>query len=113
MSASSRLLRTLCIAISVSGMLAGCVVATPRRAEVEIVAPQAPPPLRVEVPPPAPPGRAEAVFWVPGRWHWDGREYVWRAGHYEERPYRRAEWRPGHWAERPNGSWVWVEGQWR
>lgn len=113
MSASSPLLRTVCIVIPVFSMLAGCVVATPRRADVEIVAPHAPPPPRVEVPPPAPPGRAEVVFWVPGRWHWDGREYVWRAGHYEERPYRRAEWIPGHWAERPNGSWVWVDGQWR
>jgi WXXGXW repeat (2 copies) len=113
MSAPSRLLRIVCIALPLFSMLTGCVVATPRRAEIEVVAPHAPPPPRVELAPPAPGGRAEAVFWVPGRWHWDGREWVWRAGHYEERPFRRAEWVAGHWAERPNGSWVWVEGRWR
>jgi WXXGXW repeat (2 copies) len=38
--------------------------------------------LRVEVVPPPP---RETVVWEPGRWHWDGRRYVWIGGHYVER----------------------------
>jgi hypothetical protein len=110
MFALSRSVRAALVAVSLLGALGGCVVEPAR--SVEIVAPQPPPALRVEVPPPAPAGRAEAVYWVPGRWHWDGREWLWRVGHYEERPFRRAEWVPGHWAERPNGGWVWAEGRW-
>jgi hypothetical protein len=116
MSASSHLLLAACAVVAVAG-LGACVVAPPPGqpgpvAEVAVVAPGAPPPLRAEVPPPLAPERAELVVWVPGRWHWDGREWAWRPGHYQERPYANAAWVPGHWAERPSG-WVWVEGHWR
>jgi hypothetical protein len=71
----------------------------------------APPPPRVEVVP-APPAPAERVVWVPGHWSWDGRDYVWTAGHYVERPSVRAEYEPGHWVQTASG-WTWVPGQWR
>jgi hypothetical protein len=79
----------------------------------EIIAPHAPPPPRHERIPPPPPGRpAEIVVWDPGHWHWDGRAWVWRPGHYIERPRREAKWVPGHWATR-GPQYVWVEGHWR
>ena len=71
----------------------------------------APPPPRVEVVPPAP-GPAERVVWVPGHWAWDGREYAWETGHYEERPGARAAYEPGHWEQSARG-WTWVPGYWR
>jgi hypothetical protein len=38
-----------------------------------------PPPLIVEKRPPPP---AFANVWVPGEWHWNGRQWVWYRGHY-------------------------------
>jgi hypothetical protein len=102
-------LAILSTAIAATG-LAGCVV-EPQRGVVEVVAPQAPPPPRVEIVPAAP-RPPEFVVWEPGHWHWNGREFVWVAGHYVERPRREAEWIQGGWQERgPN--WVWVGGHWR
>jgi len=101
------------VTLALTPVLAGCVVEQPRpTAEVEVVAPREPPPLRAEVPPP-PPRAPELVEWRPGRWHWDGREYVWVAGEWIERPHREARWVPGHWNHRPDGFWVWVPGHWR
>jgi hypothetical protein len=97
-------------ALSLAGLVAGCVVQE-RRPAVEIVAPKPPPPVRYEVIPP-PPRPAEFVEWRPGHWHWDGREYVWMGGEYIERPHPRAAWSAGHWEVRGD-RWAWVEGRWR
>ena len=103
----------LAVAVSV---LAGCYSAPPRvvTRTTTIEQPAAmvtlrPPPVREEIVPVAP---NERVVWDPGRWSWDGRGYVWVAGHYVERPYARAVWEPGHWVDHGNG-WVWDEGHWR
>jgi hypothetical protein len=85
-------------------------IAQPAPPPVEM-APQLPPPPRVEPVPPPPPGRAEVLFWVPGRWQWDGRAWIWLPGRYVERPRHHARWIPGHWVARP-GGWMWVEGHW-
>lgn len=114
MSSSSRFLGIAAVALPLLAMTAGCVV-EPRHehAVVEIAAPKPPPPARYEVPPPPPPARAETAVWDPGRWRWDGHDWIWVPGHFIERPRREAQWEPGHWQERPNGGWVWVEGHWR
>ncbi len=87
------------------------VVATSAFAD-EIIITREPPPLRQEVIPVLPPGRAEREVWQPGHWRWDGREHIWVAGHYVERPRHGAEWVPAHYDRRP-GGWVFVEGHWR
>jgi len=79
-------------------------------AQTEIIAPSAPPPMRVEPVPPPP--SAGTVSWEPGFWSWNGGNWVWVAGHYVERPSAQAVWEPGHWVEQANG-WLWVAGRWQ
>ena len=74
----------------------------------EIIAPIAPPPVRVETIPPAP---APTMTWEPGHWTWNG-SWIWTSGHYVERPSAQAVWEPDHWIEHGNG-WMWVAGRWR
>jgi len=97
----------------VASLVPGCVVERPQRVVVREPAPvivyRAPPQPRAE---PVPPPPSERVVWDPGHWRWDGHDWDWVPGHYEERPYREAVWVPGHWAER-NGGWFWVAGGWR
>jgi hypothetical protein len=75
-----------------------------------IVAPEAPPPPRVEVRP-APP-RPDMV-WQEGHWEWnpDRHTYSWIPGEFAEPPRPHAVWSPGHWQKRPDG-WVWNPGRW-
>jgi WXXGXW repeat (2 copies) len=73
-----------------------------------IVAPYAPPPLRAEAAPPAP---SALAMWQPGHWNWDGTQYAWVAGHYDERPSPSANWTPGYWQQGPAG-WTWINGYW-
>src|ERR1700722_2378541 len=93
--------------------LFGCVVASPPPAPrvVEVAPPPnpypPPPPPRME---PVPPPPRETVVWEPGRWQWDGREYVWIRGHYVERVVGR-HWEPPHWTW-DGRNWVWVGGHW-
>jgi hypothetical protein len=75
----------------------------------EIVAPFAPPAVRMEVVPPAP---DDTVLWRPGHWIWANGTWAWEAGHYVARPQRTAMWEPGHWVARPEGGYVWFEGHW-
>ena len=93
-------------------LLAGCVVRPEGRVVVRepgaVVVVRAPPAPRYEAPPPAPNDR---VVWDPGHWQWDGHDYAWLPGHYEERPVREARWEPGHWDQR-GGGWVWAPGHW-
>ncbi|MBB3256837.1 hypothetical protein F4827_001683 [Paraburkholderia bannensis] len=75
-------------------------------AQTVIIAPNAPPPPRVETVPPSRAGYA----WDPGHWRWDHGAYVWAPGHWQ--PVRVGHrWIPGHWIEHgPN--WRWVPGHW-
>ncbi|MBN3857455.1 MULTISPECIES: YXWGXW repeat-containing protein [unclassified Paraburkholderia] len=75
-------------------------------AQTVIIAPNAPPPPRVEHVPPPRAGYA----WDPGHWRWNHGAYVWAPGHWQ--PVRVGyRWVPGHWIARgPN--WRWVPGHW-
>ena len=78
----------------------------------ENYAPREPPPMRYETRPLGPPsGRAESAHWVDGRWRWDGREFDWVPGHYQDSPRRGATWQAGRW-ERGRDGWVYVGGRW-
>lgn len=66
------------------------------------------PPLRAEVQPPR--TRLGEVF-VPGHWHWDGREYQWNPGHWTVQPVGMARFVPGRWAAR-GGNWEWIPAHW-
>jgi hypothetical protein len=92
--------------------LSGLVLATSLAAGAQIVVRIGPPPPRPyeAVPPPPPEHRDWA--WHAGYHQWDGHNYVWVPGHYEQPPYRGAHWVDGHWAHR-GGGYVWVEGHWR
>jgi len=94
------------------GLLAGCAAEPPSPVEVQqpgaLVIVPPPPAPRLEAQP-APP--SESAVWDPGHWRWDGHDYAWVAGHYQERPSPEARWRPDGWIER-NGAWVWQPGHW-
>jgi hypothetical protein len=93
-----------------AGTLAGCVYNPPPpvvQGSVVVTRP-APPPPRVEIRPAAP---DRFAVWDPGRWTWNGREYVWVPGHYLERPSLAMQWQPGYWSQ-TGGGWVWIDGHW-
>jgi WXXGXW repeat (2 copies) len=78
----------------------------------ENYAPREPPPMRYEARPDAPPsGRADTAYWVDGRWRWDGQEFGWVPGHYQDAPRRVATWQAGHW-ERDRAGWTYIDGRW-
>jgi hypothetical protein len=74
-----------------------------------IIAPSAPPPVRVESVPPAP---STAMVWQPGHWAWSNSSWNWIPGNYAAPPQQMAVWDPGHWVQQPTGGYVWVEGHW-
>ena len=74
--------------------------------EAQVIVRVAPPPPREEVVPPPRRGMA----WVPGHWDWNGRRYVWRAGHWV-RARRGYRYVPDEWVER-NGRWHLRRGRW-
>jgi hypothetical protein len=49
--------------------------------------------------------------WIPGRHRWDGRNYLWVAGHWQAAPRGRTVWVTGRWASSSQG-WYWVDGRW-
>jgi hypothetical protein len=76
----------------------------------EIIAPEPPPPPRVEARPEPPrPG----MVWQDGHWEWNPRTktYGWMPGEFAAPPQPRAVWSPGGWHKRPDG-WVWTAGHW-
>jgi hypothetical protein len=95
--------KTLAIAVLASLPLLASIVP----AHAQMVAP--PPPQAEAVPPP--PG-GPYVVWQPGRWRWNGVQYVWIPGHYARPPYARAVWVPGRWVL-VRGRWIWRDGHWR
>lgn len=123
-SLSRRIALTSLLGLSGSALLAACVAPAPsgqvtytpaqgpsaQMAYGDNYAPREPPAMRYETRPQAPRGRAEA-HWVDGRWRWDGREFDWTPGRYEDRPRRGATWQAGHW-ERGREGWVYVQGRW-
>jgi hypothetical protein len=69
--------------------------------------PYAPPPTPYEVQPPAPgPGFA----WVPGRWQWNGAQYLWIAGQWTLPPAYGAAWVGPRWVPYTHR---WSPGWWR
>lgn len=88
-------------------------IVTPVPAEqTVIVAPTAPPPVRVETIPQPPIAEATTMYWQPGHWMWSGANWQWSSGHYVQRPAPMAVWQPGRWVQQPTGGYVWVDGHW-
>ena len=117
MISAKSLIRNSTCALLLAGtvLVALPVASTPAQAQASVTLQlgptAAPPPPRVERVPPPPRGPRHAV-WVPGRWNWDGHNWVWVAGRYNYPPPGRAAWVPGHW-DRRGGHYVWVDGHWR
>ena len=78
-----------------------------------VIAPDAPPPARVETVPAPPAAQAQVMYWQPGHWMWNGANWEWAAGQYVQRPAPQAVWEPGHWSQQPSGGYVWVDGHWQ
>lgn len=83
-----------------------CAVAAPAMAQVVVIAPSAPPPLRAEIAP-AP---RDGYVWDHGHWRWARGHYIWVAGHWETLRVGH-HWMSGHWVQHgPN--WRWIDGRW-
>jgi hypothetical protein len=89
--------------------LVAVLLLAPALAKARVYIQIAPPAPIVETVPVAP---GPTYYWVPGFWVWDGRDYVWRHGHYALPPHPYTVWVPGHWSHRSKG-WYWVPGHWR
>ncbi|WP_186128188.1 YXWGXW repeat-containing protein [Burkholderia gladioli] len=101
---AARYLVPLALALTAFGTTVAPLTAS--AAEVVIVAPSAPPPVRYEVVP----ALRVGYVWDRGHWNWEHGRYVWIGGHWEAERVG-LHWAPGHWAPRgPN--WVWVRGHW-
>jgi hypothetical protein len=64
-----------------------------------------PPPPRVEVITPGPPG----TIWIRGHWAWRHERWEWITGHWDRASQPGSTWIPGQWIPRGNG-YVWIEG---
>ncbi len=74
----------------------------------ELVAPEVPPPARVESVPERP--SADHV-WVAGYWtRWNG-QWAWVDGRFVPRPSPGAAWTAGRWEAR-GSRWGWIPGRW-
>jgi hypothetical protein len=49
--------------------------------------------------------------WVAGAHRWDGHNYVYERGHYDQPPRSNAHYVQGHWEQRGKGK-TWVNGHW-
>jgi len=78
-------------------------------AQTVVIAPDAPPPVRVETIPAAP---ATTMAWQAGHWNWSGSQWEWTPGQYVVPPQQMAVWDPGHWVQQPTGGYAWMEGHW-
>lgn len=81
-------------------------VAGTASAEVVVIAPSAPPPVRMEAVPPA----RDGYVWDRGHWRWDHGQYMWAPGHWEVVQVGH-HWVPGHWVAR-GGAWRWMPAHW-
>lgn len=72
--------------------------------------------IRIGPPPPVyerrgpPPG--EGYIWQDGYHRYEGGQYVWTPGRYQQPPRRGQHWVAHHWVHR-HGEYVMVEGHWR
>lgn len=82
------------------------------RREETAVAPQAPPPPKVEAVAVRPPPPSRRAVWAPGSWQWDGRGYVWIDGTWRIPPSEGQQWTPPAWRPRPGGGVILRPGGW-
>ena len=79
--------------------------------------------VATEVAPPAPPALPTApevvvaapapnAIWIPGYWSYDGRSYIWVAGHWEMPPPNVRTYVTAHW-ERQGHHYFWVPSYWQ
>jgi hypothetical protein len=94
------------LALAIAGSMAVVASASASAADVVLLAPVAPPPVRYE----AVPAPRTGYAWDRGHWGWEHGRYVWERGHWE---IARAghRWVAGHWAPRAQ-HWVWIPGHW-
>ena len=96
-------------ALTVASVLATAGLAAAQTQTV-IIAPSAPPELRVETIPATP---SNGMQWQAGHWSWIGAQWAWVPGQFAAPPQQTAIWDPGHWVQQANGGYAWVEGHWR
>jgi WXXGXW repeat (2 copies) len=73
-----------------------------------IVAPTAPPPLRIEH---RRPSTLDGQRWIPGFWSWSGTQHAWNIGHYETPPTPTSRWTQPRWGHHGR-SWTLESGGW-
>ena len=69
--------------------------------EPEVDAMMAPPPVQAEAIPPAP---APGFVWQAGYWRWNGAQYMWIGGHWQQPPQAGYVWQQPRWVVR-HGRW--------
>ena len=94
--------------LSLVAALLSVSLAAPAFSQVGVYIGTPPPPLRYEVPPPAP---GPDFAWVDGFWNWGGNRYVWVPGRWDRRPYPGAYWSHPHYDHYDRG-WQAHEGHW-
>ena len=90
----------------------GLVCALKAQAQLAPVGPTA---LIVPMPPPPPvneikPHHTGGQIWIPGYWNWNGKTFVWQAGHFDHER-RGAVYVPATWIPAGKG-WALVPGHW-
>ncbi len=73
-----------------------------------VVVAQPPPPVVVETRP-LPPG--PGCIWIDGYWHWGGRQYAWKSGHWEVPPRGYNHWVAPRY-ERHGNEYHYMPGRW-
>jgi hypothetical protein len=102
--------RLLFVALPALAAVALAIVPPAFAQSTVIIAPTAPPAVRVEMVPPAP---STTMIWQPGHWAYADNNWNWIPGQYAAPPPQMAVWDPGHWVQQPTGGYAWVEGRWR
>lgn len=98
------------IILSLSLLLAGCVLVNRVSAQVSIG-------ISVHIAPPAipvyeqPPCPVEGYIWIPGYWAYGDDGYYWVPGYWEAPPQVGYYWTPGYWAF-VGGVYGWHAGYW-
>jgi WXXGXW repeat (2 copies) len=96
----------LVLGVLLSAALAACVVSAAGPGG-EVVAYEAPPPVRYETVGVAP---SPGYFWIGGGWFWEGNRYNWHPGRWEA-PRPGYRWQPHAWHQKGN-EWHMAPGHW-
>jgi hypothetical protein len=96
----------LVLGVLLSAALAACVVSAAGPGG-EVVAYEAPPPVRYEAVGVAP---SPGYFWIGGGWFWEGNRYNWHPGRWEA-PRPGYRWQPHAWHQKGN-EWHMAPGHW-